>query len=86
MDVTVDNFSEALEMLKDAVKRAEFVAFDLEFSGLSTRVQSVSQRENDALQMAHNRMQVLLLLMLFSLLLVMMTRTIWTGELRKASQ
>jgi hypothetical protein len=58
MDVTVENFEVASEQLKDAVKTADFVAFDLEFSGLSTRVQSYAQREMDKLQMAHNRHQI----------------------------
>lgn len=36
MDVTVDNFDEALDLFRDVLSRAHFAAFDLEFTGLRT--------------------------------------------------
>eukprot|EP00299_Pterocystis_sp_00344_P018931 c9430_g1_i1.p1 GENE.c9430_g1_i1~~c9430_g1_i1.p1 ORF type:complete len:484 (-),score=110.53 c9430_g1_i1:32-1483(-) len=58
MDVTLANFEESLKTFEEAVAKSDFVAFDLEFSGLSTRPQSFAQREMDKLQMAHNRHQI----------------------------
>ena len=36
MDVTIDNFDEVLPVFEDALRKAHFVAIDLEFTGLRT--------------------------------------------------
>jgi len=36
MDVTQDNFAQLMPLIADSIKRADFIAFDTEFSGKHT--------------------------------------------------
>ena len=33
MEITIDNFNEALPLIKESIETAEFIAIDTEFSG-----------------------------------------------------
>ena len=35
MDITADNFVQNLQLIKNSIDSADFIAFDSEFSGLS---------------------------------------------------
>jgi len=38
MEVTRENFEETLPLLEASIKGADFIAYDVEFSGISTRL------------------------------------------------
>ena len=37
MDVTRENFAELMPIIKESINKAEFIAFDTEFSGINLR-------------------------------------------------
>ena len=36
MEITRDNFEEALPLVEESIRMADFIAFDTEFSGITT--------------------------------------------------